>query len=546
MAEARSERRGVRAPLELALDEQIRRLELVYARVWQVLAAFGLAGGLSYSVGEPGHLGPLAAATSGIFLCGYTAYAYILARGMRVGALPLVVSALEGLLPWIFLVVVTTTQGAEYALGSWLPPLLYAAVILTATAKLRPTTPVVLGLGSAAAFLILYAVLIRPRLNPGDTELPLFGWKMQIIRALSILIGSLLAAFVARALRSAIGRAERAVRERDLFGKYQLEEKIASGGMGVVHRAVYCPEGGFVRTVAVKLLHPHLAEQPAFLSAFRREAEISARLVHPNVVQVLDFGRVDEAYFLAMEFVDGLTLSTIMRRAVGSRLVIEEPIVAWLGHSLLSGLQYTHGVARDPDGKVMRVVHRDLCPANILVSRSGEVKISDFGIARALKDHDTSQTRTVAGHLGYMAPEQARAEALDERCDLFAIGVMLWEALAGKPLFYRGSEAATLLALIAGDVESMTTARPAASIRWDAFFAKAVAGNPDDRFGSAREMEAALVAVVGPIPDQASTLAALVTWAIAEPEPTRDVAPLDTVVDAEARDAPTRVRPPAP
>ncbi|HTJ84365.1 MAG TPA: serine/threonine-protein kinase [Polyangiaceae bacterium] len=546
MSEAARERRGVRAPLEQALEEQIRRLELVYARVWQALAGLGLAGGLIYSLGEGGRLGQLAAATSGVFLCWYTAYAYLLGRGKDIGRLPLVAGILEGLLPWIFLIVVTTTQGAEYALGSWLPPLVYAAVILTATAKLRPTAPVLLGVSGAVAFMVLYGAYLRPRLAPESLEMPLFGWKMQVIRASSIMIGSLLATFVTRALRNAIGRAERTVRERDLFGKYQLEEKIASGGMGVVHRAVYCPEGGFVRTVAVKLLHAHLAEQTSFLSAFRSEAEISARLVHPNVVQVLDFGRVGGAYFLAMEFVDGLTLATIMRRVVGRRRALEEPLVAWIGHGLLAGLQYTHATARDPEGKIMRVVHRDLCPANILVSKSGEVKISDFGIARALKDRDTSQTRTVAGHLGYMAPEQARAAALDERCDLFAVGVILWELLAARPLFYRGAEAPTLLALMAGDVEPITAVRPGALSGWDAFFAKALARAPEDRFSSASEMDAALAQVVGSFPgDLTAVLASLVAWAVAEPDPDRTESPRDLATDLDdpQRDAATWVRP---
>jgi serine/threonine-protein kinase len=521
-----TDRREVRAPLQQALDEQIRRLDLVHARVWLALAVLGVAGGVVYSLGQEGRLGQLAAATSGCLGCWFAAHAYLLTRGIEPRWLPVASGVIESLIPWLFLIVVTQTQGAEYALGSWLPPLLVAAIVVTSTARLRPLGPLLRGGAGAFVFLVLYAVYVRPRLPEHALHMPLFGWKMQVIRALSISVGAGLAGFVTRALRSAIGRAERSVRERDLFGKYQLEKKIASGGMGVVHRALYCPEGGFVRTVAVKLLHPHLAEQPSFLSAFRSEAEISARLVHPNVVQVLDFGRVGDAYFLAMEFVEGMTLAALMRRAVAAGHVLDEPTVAWIGHSLLGGLGYTHGVARDADGKLMRVVHRDLCPANVLVSRSGEVKISDFGIARALRDNDTSQTRTVAGHLGYMAPEQARATGIDERADLFAVGVLLWELLSGRPLFFRGAEGPTLLALMSGDVEPISSLRADLRLGWDAFFTRALAKLPEDRFRTAAEMDASLAAIVGAFAgDQGAVVAKLVAWALEQPEPPRAASP---------------------
>ncbi len=553
MSTSGTDRRAVRAPLQEALDEQIRRLDLVHARLWVALAVFGVAGGVLYAVGQEGKLGPLAAATSGCLGCWFAAHAYLLTRGTEPRWLSVVSGVIEALVPWLFLIVVTAAQGAEYALGSWLPPLLVAAIVVTSTARLRPLGPVIRGAAGAVVFLILYATYVRPRLAPASLSMPLFGWKMQLIRAASISLGAGLAAFVTRALRSAIGRAERSVRERDLFGKYQLEKKIASGGMGVVHRALYCPEGGFVRTVAVKLLHPHLAEQPAFLSAFRSEAEISARLVHPNVVQVLDFGRVGDAYFLAMEFVDGMTLAAMMRRAVAAGTALDEPTVAWIGHSLLSGLAYTHGVARDADGKVLRVVHRDLCPANVLVSRSGEVKISDFGIARALRDNDTSQTRTVAGHLGYMAPEQARAAGIDERVDLFAVGVVLWELLSGRPMFFRGAEGPTLLALMSGDFEPISSLRTDLHAGWDAFFTRALAKLPEDRFANASEMDAALASIVGTFSgDQGTVVAKLVAWALEQPEPPRapsgSGAPDETHRDqptwSRHHDAPTSIDPP--
>jgi serine/threonine protein kinase len=509
----------VRAPLDDALAEQLQLLDRVHARVWQIVSAAGIVLGVAVWILVRGDLGSLAAISSAAFLIWFTVQGSLLRRGVR-GPAVAAATVAEGLAPWIFLAVVTVAQGPTYALGSWVPPLLFAALILTSTARLRPWAPIVIAAVGALLFLAMYATFLRPRLGEGERAMPLFGWTMQITRALSMMLGGLIAAMVTRALRGAIGRAERSVRERELFGKYQLESKIASGGMGVVHRARYCPEGGFVRNVAIKLLHPHLAEQEAFLEAFRTEAAICARLVHPNVVQVLDFGKAGEAYFLAMELVDGLTLATLLRHLSAAKRPLPEELAYAIVHALLEGLDYTHARARDSEGRLMRIVHRDLCPANILVSRSGEVKLTDFGIARALRDADSSQTRTVAGHVGYMAPEQARAGVLDERTDLFAAGAILWELLAGEPLFDRSGEAQSLLALLACEVPSIRERRPDVRAEWDAVVRGAVQRTLDDRFASARAMSRALdVAWPSPASEATAALAELVEWALAQPPP---------------------------
>jgi len=437
--------------------------------------------------------------------------------------LPFVGHIVEATVPWGFLLVLHATQGPTYALGSWVPPLLVGVLIISATARLRPLAPLVLGTSGGIVFITLYWLLLKAGVPADADPAILYGTTMQVSRACSLAFGGLIASIVTFRLRELIGRAERAVREQELFGKYRLEAKIAAGGMGVVHRAVYCPEGGFERVVAVKMLHTELAEQAPFLAAFRNEAELSARLVHPNIVQVLDFGRAGDAYFMAMEFVDGMTLGELARRAEGGQRVLSPALVAWIGHEILGGLQHSHAGARDGEGRLLRVVHRDLCPANVLVSRSGQVKIADFGISRALRDANVSVTRTVAGHLGYMAPEHARGEPIDERIDLFAVGVILWELLALRRLFHRGAEAATLLALMSGEVPDIRSLRPDLDPAWGALIERAVAPDPARRFESARAMLSAIAALPGAHGnDLAEELAELMVWADGQAPPRAD------------------------
>jgi serine/threonine protein kinase len=307
--------------------------------------------------------------------------------------------------------------------------------------------------------------------------------------------------------------------------------------MGVVHRATYCPEGGFERVVAIKLLHPHLLSEPRFIDAFREEAELSARLVHANVVQVFDFGRVRDAYFLAMEHVDGLTLSDFLRRMASLGRTLSEPAAAWIAREILLGLTHAHSVARDPKGELLRVVHRDLCPANVLLSFAGEVKITDFGVAKALRDAAYSQTATILGHVGYMAPEQARGEPIDERSDLFAAGVVVWELLAMQSLFRGSADASALLSIMRGDVRRIRLVRPEVSPEWEPFFDRALAADPAGRFESAEAMREALERVVPGCTQRPTELLPLLELVketrASEPDTRADTQ--STVVDSGAR-----------
>ncbi len=526
---------ALRGPLNEALGDEIRGLDVRMAQAFQILSAGGIAGGLLVWFLLGFEEGPAVAGLSTIGLVLFSLQHAWLTRTDAQAPVKLGLFV-ETITPPIFLVAIAHFRSAADALGSYVPPMLFAGVMVAGIARLRSQTTIVVGAVNGVLFLAIYFFYLKALLTPAEAAQPLLSTGMQIVRALSFVLAGLLAALVTQALRRAFGRAERNVRSHDLFGKYRIEERIGAGGMGVVHRAVYCPEGGFERTVAIKLLHGHLADKQEFISAFREEAELSARLVHANIVQVLDFGRFDGAYFLAMEHVEGVTLGALVKRLSVARRPLDTPVAAWVAQQLLDGLTFSHEVARDGEGSRLHVVHRDLCPSNVLVSSSGEIKISDFGIAKALRDATFSETKTIAGHAGYMAPEQVRAEPLDERCDLFAVGVILWELLAVESLFRRGTDGLTAMAVLYHDVPAITAKRPDLPAAWDTFFDKALASIPSERFQSAGEMSAALARLSDPALPRHDDVAALVAW----------VKTLDEegpVVEEPVHTAPTEVEP---
>jgi hypothetical protein len=511
-------RGAVRAPLDEALASEIRALDLRVARTWQVLTFIGIVGGFLVDWALGFAEGTAVASLSVVGFVWFTVEREWLTRpsanvAVQIGTL------VEGVTPIAFLVAIAKMQSPVEALGNYVPPLLFAAIMIAAIARLRPEATLFFGAFNGVMFLVVYFVGLEGTLSEAERARPMLSPPMQVVRATAFVAGGALAYSIGRALRRAIGRAERSVRKADLFGKYRLGEKLGAGGMGTVHRAIYCPEGGFERTVAVKLLHGHLADKPEFIRAFREEAELSARLVHPNIVQVLDFGRWGDSYFLAMEHVDGVTLSTVMRLLGSERRAMDPEDVAWLGVNLLAGLEFSHDGARDAHGKRLRVIHRDLCPANVLISSNGDVRISDFGIAKALGDATFSETKTIAGHAGYMAPEQVRAEPLDERCDLFAVGVVLWELCAGRSLFRRGSEGMSALAVLNHEVPPLLGLPDERREGWEAFFRRALAPDKGARFQGAAEMSSALAALRTTTQPRHEAFAALVMEARAERAP---------------------------
>ncbi|MCI0573680.1 MAG: serine/threonine protein kinase [Myxococcaceae bacterium] len=401
-----------------------------------VVAALSLAGiigwGLSLS------LGGLTAA-----LCIY--YALTL-RALRQGwfhpVLQWVNTAVMVSIPAVVFAIDWRFHGPEYALTA--PPLVVWGALIVVSALRAGRALAYAGAALAALeYLALYFLLALPQLPP-DT-LSNFTPPLILVRAAFLFSYGPLTATLARHLTRKAEEALRAVREKDVMGKYFLHERLGVGGMAEVFRATYSPEGGFEKQVALKRVLPAYAGHADFLTMFRREAELGSLLVHPNIVQVLDLGRHRETLFLVMEYVEGLSLAALLERTPGGRL--PPSAVAYLGAELAGALAYVHG-RTSADGTPLELVHRDLNPPNVLLSRIGEVKLSDFGIARAAGQVRLTEARAVRGKAGYVAPEQARGDALDGRADLFALGLTLYEALTGRPAFQGSTDAELLRASV--------------------------------------------------------------------------------------------------
>ena len=496
----------LREPLDAALSKEVLLLDILVARVSQALYLGGLALAIGLALTTSMRMGLLFALACVVYLAWYLFLARAYARRERHAALRAAAALVDSTVPWVFATGLLFSQGAEYSLASWIPPFLYCALLVGAIVRLRPGTALVFGVAGGVLFPLFYFALARGRLHGDEAMSPAYRPSFQWLRALLIVLGGGLASLVTVGLRRVVGRAEGAVREADLFGKYRLVRKIASGGMGEVFEALYCPEGGFQRRVAIKRIHVHLAEQQQFVEAFRAEAELTARLAHPNLVQVMDFGKIGTTYFLAMEYVEGATLGALLQHLVAAGTTAPPAVAAHVGRELLEALAYAHESARGDDGSPLRVIHRDVCPSNVLLTHGGDVKLADFGVARALRDATTAQTRTVMGHVGYIAPEQALGAPMDERTDLFAVGVILWELIVGRHLFLLDTEAATLMALTTREILPVSALRPELDAGWDSFFARALARTPAERFAGAREMAEALEGLPGARDERAAAI----------------------------------------
>lgn len=232
------------------------------------------------------------------------------------------------------------------------------------------------------------------------------------------------------------------------MGAYSVVAKVASGGMATVYLAYRRgDEGG--GPVALKRLHPHLASEKDFVDMFLDEARLSARIHHPNVVELLDIGHTDEGHFLVMEYVEGATLGKLWAHAEAAGEPLPLPVALRIALDALAGLEAAHE-QRDEAGRPLDIVHRDVSPQNILVGRGGVTKITDFGVARASSRLAATRSGQLKGKMAYMAPEQAlgKAGAIDRRADVFAMGIVLWEALVGRWLFRSENEAQTFFRLM--------------------------------------------------------------------------------------------------
>jgi serine/threonine protein kinase len=276
-----------------------------------------------------------------------------------------------------------------------------------------------------------------------------------------------------------------------ILGRYALYEEIAAGGMATVHFGRLIGPVGFSRTVAIKRLHPQYAKDPEFVSMFLDEARLAARIRHPNVVQTLDVVAVEGELFLVMEYIEGESLARVISagRRAGDRLPVSHAVAILSG--ALYGLHAAHE-ATNERGEPLELVHRDMSPQNVLVGVDGVPRVLDFGVAKAAGRLQTTREGQLKGKIAYMAPEQLQGGKIDRRVDVFAAGVVLWEALTGLRLFRGETDVEVFGKVLQGTVPLPSSMVPDIPPALDAIVLQSLARAPADRFESAHVMARAL------------------------------------------------------
>jgi hypothetical protein len=465
--------------------------------------------------------------------------------------------ALEASAPAVFFVLDAHFKGPEYALTA--PPLaIWGGLIALSAIRMQKRLAFLAGGVAAVEYMLLYLVFVYPRM--GAPEYVTLGPVFIGLRAFLLLACGSLAAVVASQLLRKAEEAMTALRERDVFGKYLLHERIGSGGMAEVFRATYCPEGGFEKVVAIKRVLPAYSDDPHFLKLFQREAALCSQLAHPNIVHVFDLGRHEGAYYLAMEYVDGVSLRTLTRLSTEP---LPLSVVTYVGAELAAAVEYLR--RRTALGGPNGLVHRDINPPNILLSVLGEVKLTDFGIARATERASVTLTEGVRGKVGYMAPEQVLGKPLDTRSDLFALGLTLHEALTGERLLRGDTDRERMEASVKQPLLPPSARRQDCPPELDAAIMSLLERDLDLRVPSGERIREGLLRLVGvaaPFPEGQTRLAQLVAAAVPRARPTGEhtarsaaselerspLALTGTRTDkAEPAEMPTRqIRPPSP
>jgi serine/threonine protein kinase len=275
------------------------------------------------------------------------------------------------------------------------------------------------------------------------------------------------------------------------FGKYFLVDKISTGGMAEVFKAKTYSHGGFENLLVIKRILSHLGEDQEFVDMFIDEAKVSVALQHANVVHLYDFGRIGDDWFMAMECLDGKDVRSILRQLARKRRFLPIEYAIYVAAEACKGLEYAHRKT-DLQGRPYGIVHRDVSPSNILVSYEGDVKVADFGIAKAQFSSLDTVGGVLKGKYEYMSPEQASGRSMDLRSDLFSLGIILHEMLTGRRLFKTGSEFTTLERIKACEVAPPSYVNARVPEALDRIVMKALARLPEDRYKNAAEMGQAL------------------------------------------------------
>jgi serine/threonine-protein kinase len=290
------------------------------------------------------------------------------------------------------------------------------------------------------------------------------------------------------------------------LGRYTLYDEIASGGMAAVHIGRAHGGAGFSKTVAVKRLHAQFAREPDVRAMFQDEARLSARIQHTNVVQVLDVVESGSEVFMVMEYVHGEALSTLLLMTRQRRELVPDPIIATVISGMLHGLHAAH-VAKGDDGVPLNIVHRDVSPHNLLIGVDGVPRVIDFGIAMAAKRSQNTREGQLKGKLTYMSPEQLREEPVSSKTDVYAVGVMLWECLAGRKLFDSDEPVTNYMRILAGEIPRPSMLDPRVSHELEDVAMRALSLDPSARFATARDMALHIERVA-----QLAPAATVATW----------------------------------
>ena len=332
------------------------------------------------------------------------------------------------------------------------------------------------------------------------------------------------------------------------YGKYFLIKKLAEGGMAEIFLAKQVGVEGFEKNVVIKRMLPHLSAASDFVSMFLDEARLAASLTHSNIVQISDLGLADGCYFICMEYLAGEDLAAVLRTAKRRGEHAPVNIVLRVLTEAAIGLHFAHE-AVDPKGEPMRLVHRDISPSNIFITYGGQVKVLDFGIAKAESRISSTGAGVVKGKYQYMSPEQAHGDAIDRRSDIFSLGVSLYESLTGVRPFARDTDLGVLKAVLGGDYQPVRGLRPDLPLEVEQIVNKAMAQDAKHRYPTALAFAQDIERYVGAT-TSASGGQALTTFMIGffGPERVKSKMRIESLDELQARgvDIPGRVNPRSP
>jgi serine/threonine protein kinase len=274
---------------------------------------------------------------------------------------------------------------------------------------------------------------------------------------------------------------------------YKILERLGGGGQAEVFRGIAETLEGFKKSVAIKRVLPHLTSNPQFVAMFLDEARLSLNLQHANIVQVFDISRADDGtYFLVMELVNGCDLKALVEHEIRNTRSANIPLVLYVVIEACKGLHYAHMLEHPETREPLNIVHRDISPPNIMLSKNGEVKVVDFGLAKANSQLENTDEGVVKGKFSYLAPETTLGLEVDARADVFALGIILWEMLTERRLFIGDSPHATVELVRQARIPSIIALNPNVDLELDAIVRTALARDRDERFQSAAELGDAL------------------------------------------------------